>query len=87
VADLPWTDLAARILLRVRRFFCDHGACPRTTFTERLPALLAPYARRTRRLAGTLADVGLALGGQAGARLAAKAHIPAGRNTLLSLIR
>ncbi len=87
LADLPWADRAARIRLRVRRFFCDQLACARTTFTERLPALVAPYARRTRRLAGALADVGLALGGQAGARLAAKQHVPTSRNTLLRLIR
>ena len=87
LADLPWADLAARILLRVRRFFCDHVACARTTFTERLSALVAPHARRTRRLARSQADVGLALGGAAGARLTAKQHMPASRNTLLRLIR
>jgi len=87
LADLPWADMAARILLRVRRFFCDHVACARTTFTERLPVLVAPHARRTRRLARAQADVGLALGGAAGARLTAKQHIPTSRNTLLRLIR
>ncbi len=87
LADLPWADLAARILLRVRRFFCDHVACPRTTFTERLAALVAPHARRTRRLAKSQTDVGLALGGAAGARLTVKQHMPASRNTLLRLIR
>ncbi|MDQ5854028.1 MAG: ISL3 family transposase, partial [Chloroflexota bacterium] len=87
LADLPWADLAARILLRVRRFFCDHSACARTTFTERLPGLVAPHARRTQRLATAQTDVGLALGGAAGERLTAKQHMPASRNTLLRLIR
>ena len=87
LADLPWADLAARLLLRVRRFFCDQLRCARTTFAERVPALVAPYARRTRRLASTQAEVGLALGGAAGARLTAQQHMPASRNTLLRLIR
>ena len=87
LADLPWADLAARIHLRVRRFFCDHLACARFTFTERLPALVAPYARRTLRLTQLQTDVALALGGAAGARLTTKQHMPASRNTLLRLIR
>jgi transposase len=87
LADLPWTHLLARIQLRVRRFFCDHHTCPRTTFTERLPALVAPHARRTGRLATAQAAAGLALGGAAGARLAAKHHMPTSRNTILRLIR
>ena len=87
LADLPWADLLARIRLRVRRFFCDHRPCPRTTFTERLPALVAPHARRTGRLATAQAAAGLALGGAAGARLAAKHHMPTSRNTILRLIR
>lgn len=52
LADLPWADKSAHIDLQVRRFFCDQPACPRTTFTERLPHLAAPYARRTTRLIG-----------------------------------
>ncbi len=87
LADLPWVDLFARILLRVRRFFCDHRSCVRTTFTERIPGLVAPHARRTQRLATAQTDVGMALGGAAGARLTAKHHMPASRNTLLRLIR
>lgn len=87
LADLPWADLVARILLRVRRFFCDHRSCVCTTCTERLPNLVAPHARRTQRLATAQTDVGMALGGAAGARLTAKQHMPASRNTLLRLIR
>ncbi len=52
-----------------------------------MPALVAPHARRTLRLASTQAAVGLALGGAAGARLTAQQHMPASRNTLLRLIR
>jgi len=38
-------------------------------FAERLGDLAAPFARRTTRLAATLTHVGMALGGEAGARL------------------
>ena len=87
LADLPWADKSAHIDLQVRRFFCDQPVCPRKTFAERLPHLAAPYARRTQRLTAAQQDVGLALGGAAGARLTAKQHMPASRNTMLRLIR
>ena len=39
---------------------------------ERLPTVAAPWARRTLRLAQRLCALGITLGGQAGARLAAR---------------
>jgi transposase len=50
VADLPWMGCAVRLELHVRRFFCANPACERQIFTERLPSVVAPYARRTTRL-------------------------------------
>ena len=51
MADIPWAQLVIRLHVHVRTFFCDNSACARTIFTERLPALAAPFARRTLRLA------------------------------------
>src|SRR5689334_7477341 len=50
VADLPWMGCAVRLELHVRRFFCPNPGCARLIFTERLPSVVAPYARRTLRL-------------------------------------
>ena len=69
VADLPWFEIAVRLHLQVRRFFCDQPACPRVIFTERLPGIVAPYARRTLRLTRLVELVGFLLGGSAGSRL------------------
>jgi len=82
IADLPWQGLAARVELHFRRFYCDTPACERTTFTEPLPTVVAPYARRSRRLATLVEAVACALGGEAGARLLADlglaaSHAPA----------
>ena len=65
LADLPWGEHAITIKLGVRRMFCDNASCKRQVFTERLPGVAAPWARRTARLAGRLTVVGLALGGSA----------------------
>ena len=87
MADVPWGASAVRLQLRVRKFFCDHPTCPRQIFTERLPAVVAPWARRTLRLAQHLSALGLALGGQAGARLAARFQWRTSPDTLLRLVQ
>jgi hypothetical protein len=55
--------IVLRLQLRVRRFFCDHPVCEQAIFTERLPGLVAPCARKTVRLAQVLEVIGLAVGG------------------------
>jgi transposase len=86
-ADLPWGTARVRWQLRVRKFVCTNAQCPRRIFTERLPEVVAPWARRTRRLVAWLIAVGLALGGAAGMRLSRRLGCPLSRQTLLRLIR
>ncbi|OLE61833.1 MAG: hypothetical protein AUI36_11185, partial [Cyanobacteria bacterium 13_1_40CM_2_61_4] len=62
-------------------------ACPRRIFTERLPTVAAPWARRTLRLAQRLLALGVALGGKAGVRLGHAWDVRVSRNTLLRLLR
>ncbi len=50
LADLPWSGRTVRLLVQVRRFFCERLTCPRKTFAEAIPALAERYARRTIRL-------------------------------------
>ena len=69
LTDLPWAQYRVRLQLRVRKWFCHNRHCPRRIFTERLPAVAAPWARRTLRLAQRLVALGIALGGKAGVRL------------------
>ena len=86
-ADLPSSGGCVRVNLEVRRFYCVNAACARRTFAERMPELLEPWARRTRRLASAQARVGVALGGQAGARLLPHLGMPVSGATLLRLVR
>lgn len=87
LADLPWAAYRVRLRLRVRKWFCRQRACPRRIFTERLPTVAAPWARHTLRLAQRLADLGMALGGQAGVRLGQDWGLAVSRQTLLRLLR
>jgi transposase len=85
--DLPLWDDAVCLVLHVRRFRCLNATCPAQTFAERLPQVVRPAAQRTVRLTTVLQQLGLALGGEAGARLGAILHVPTSPDTLLRLIR
>ncbi len=85
--DLPWGGTPLRLLLRVRKFFCPTPTCPRRIFTERLPGVIAPSARTTCRLSDLLRAIALALGGEAGARLARQVGVTVHPATLINLIR
>jgi hypothetical protein len=76
-----------RLELHVRRFFCDTADCPQQIFAERVPSVVACYARRTQRLEAWFTAIGLALGGEAGARLLAVLGLTASPDTLLARIR
>jgi transposase len=86
VADLPLEGRAVHIELQVRRFFCLASQCPRQIFAERTE-LAAAFARTTRRLHQIHTDLGLVLGGEAGARLARRLAMPTSPDTLLRRIR
>ena len=87
LADLPWAAYHVRLQLHVRKWFCGNRQCRRRIFTERLPTVAAPWARRTLRLAQRLVDLGVALGGKAGVRLGQRWDLVVSRNTLLRLLR
>ncbi len=85
IKDLPWQDRAVTWRVKVRRFRCGH--CPKRVFAERVPGLIDVKARRTRRLASAQADIGMALGGEAGARLSRRLAMPVSGDIVLRLIR
>jgi transposase len=87
LADLPWAGIPVRIHVRVHRFFCDNPGCVRKIFSERLPGIAAPWARRTCRLAECQQTIGLTAGGSDGTRLCTALAMEGGIDLLLGLIR
>ena len=81
--DLPWQGTTVRIHWHSRRIFCDRPACPQRIFTERLPEVAAPHARKTERFVTALRALALSCGGEAGARLARRLEMPTSPDTLL----
>ncbi len=87
LADLPWGEYSVSWQLQVRKFFCTNPNCQRRIFTERLPGVVAPWARKTIRLVKRLSAIGLALGGAAGRWLGGRLGLAVSRSTLLRLVR
>jgi len=85
--DLPWHGSAVELRIEVRRFRCHTRACPRRTFVERLPTVMASYARQTARLSETLRLIGYMLGGEPGARLAVRLGMETSPDTILRRIK
>ena len=85
--DLPWGALRLTLRVQLHRFFCQNPDCMRKIFTERLPELTEPSARRTNRLRDAFVTIGWALGGEAGAKQCVAHATPICASTLLSLLR
>lgn len=67
--DVSIAQYRLTLQLKVRKFFCPNTACLRRIFTERLPEVAAPWARKTLRFMQQLQHISLALGGAAGSQL------------------
>lgn len=87
LADLPWSGRTVRLVVQVRRFFCQQLTCPRKTFAEAIPAVAERYARRTTRLKEVLEKLALALGGEQASRLTGALRLSCSPDTLLRLLR
>ncbi|WP_309055319.1 ISL3 family transposase [Streptomyces sp.] len=84
--DVPSAGRSVVLQLRVRRFACGNSGCARRTFVEQIPGLTRRHGQRTERLRSTLAAVGLALAGRAGARLSSVLGVSVSRSTVLRLV-
>ncbi|HEX3957475.1 MAG TPA: ISL3 family transposase [Trebonia sp.] len=87
LADLPLGGRKVLVIVQIRRFKCVSPRCAKSTFSEQVPGLTTPFARRTPPLTGSLVKVALALAGRPGARLAAELAMPSCRDVLIRLVR
>jgi transposase len=87
VADLPSQGIPVMLELHTRRWRCGNSLCTKRNFCERLPSVVARYARKTVRLNAALELIGFAIGGEAGARLARELGLAVIPDTLLRCLR
>lgn len=86
MADLPCSGQQVRLLVLVRKYFCDVPTCVRKIFAERLTPFAEPWARVTRRLYQIVQIIGLATGGRLGVRVTDRLGIETTRQTILRRI-
>jgi transposase len=87
IADLPWQGVSVKLELHTRRFRCVNALCRRRIFCERLPQVVAAYARKTVRLNDALRFIGFLIGGEAGARAAVQLGMSVSPDTLIRCVR
>src|SRR6266851_1741885 len=76
LADLPCAGQQVRLLLQVRKFFCQVPTCVRKIFVERIAPFIEPWARVTARLHQMVQRLGFATGGMLGARVTQRLGTP-----------
>lgn len=86
LTDIAWGGYQVYLKLLTKKFFCSNSNCFRRVFTQRLPKIVAPWGRRTKRLAIQITTIGLATGGLPGSRLTKHLGIKISRQTLLRLV-
>lgn len=87
VNDVACGGRQVLLQLHVRKFRCLTLTCPRRIFTERLPELVQPWARVTKRLLEELKALGLATSAQVSERLAPRLGMKVKAPTLLHYLR
>jgi transposase len=87
IRDLPWQGRVVTLSLRVRKFRCLNPRRLRAIFCEWLPDFVQARARTTARQTEAHRLLGLALGGEAGARVATSLSMPTSTDTLLRRVK
>ena len=81
--DLPAQGAAVRLVLRAIRWRCLNLGCSQKTFGDRLPQIVAPHGRQTRRVVDLARVLAHTAGGRPAGRLMARLGVPQSKDTLL----
>jgi transposase len=87
LADLALGGRMVETVVRARRWRCPDVQCPAVTFAEQIDGLTTRHTRRTPPFRQALQNIGLALAGRAGARLADRLGLPTSRSSMLRTVR
>ena len=81
--DLPVQGAGVVVKMQVSRWRCLNAECERRTFTDQLPEIVCPYARRTQRIAELVYLIGHGTGGRPAERLMKRLGMSVSDDTIL----
>jgi transposase len=85
--DLSAQGAPVIVQARLGRWRCRNQQCDRRIFTERVPGLAAPFARRATRLAEIVRLLGHSAGGRPSERLMRRLGMPVSDTTILASVK
>jgi len=85
--DLPVQGEGVVVQLRLSRWRCTTGTCQRQTFSDRLPDIAAPHARRTTRVSAITSLFGHSTAGRPGERLLLRLGMRMSDDTILRQLK
>jgi transposase len=85
--DLPVQGITVALNVKVNRWRCRNRGCERKTFTDLLPRVARPFARRTRRVSELAHLIGHAAGGRPAERLMTRLGLPQSDDTILRQLK
>jgi hypothetical protein len=81
--DLPVQGITVALCVKLSRWRCRDRRCERKTFSDLLPRIARPFARRTRRVSELTHLVGHAAGGRLAEWLMTRLGLPQSDDTIL----
>ena len=85
--DLPVQGITVALRIKLSRWRCRDRGCERKTFSDLLPRIAQPFARRTRRVSELAQLVGHAAGGRPAERLMTRLGLPQSDDTILRQLK
>jgi transposase len=85
--DLPVQGIPVNLKIRLGRWHCRNSTCERKIFTERIPAVAAPYSQRTKRMDEVVRLVGHGLGGRPAEKLMKRLGMGVSDDTILRRLK
>lgn len=86
IADLPIQNYKVKLIISVKKYFCNNKNCKHTTFAEPLE-FVAKNAIRTKRLDDYINNVGLFNSSITAQKQLADSHIKISNNTILRVVK
>ena len=86
ISDLPIQKYKVKLVIKVKKYFCNNSKCDHTTFAEPLE-FVEENALRTKRLDEYINEVGLKNSSVEAKKQITSSHVEISNNTILRIIK